>query len=132
MSKSSLPSPNRELSCTVPSSAIAAANQQVSELLPAGVTEHPTQSVSLATQRGIYVKFTPKQRATVGNYTIAVSLSGSFLPLQLVYQGKTSKCHPSIDFLKGWYSTNSSNRWCNDETMMAYIQLVIVPYVQEK
>ena len=64
--------------------------------------------------------------------TFAASLSGSFLPFQLVYQGKTSKCHPSIDFPKGWHITHSSNHWCNEETKMVYIQLVIVPYVQEK
>ena len=46
--KSSLPSPNGKRSCTVPSSSIAAANQEVSKLLPAGVIEHPTQSASLA------------------------------------------------------------------------------------
>ena len=45
--KSSLPSPNGKCSCTVPSSFIAAANQEVSKLLPAGVTEYPTQSMSV-------------------------------------------------------------------------------------
>ena len=32
--------------------------------------------------------------------TFAASLSGLFLSVQLVYPGKTSKCHPSIDFQK--------------------------------
>ena len=64
--------------------------------------------------------------------TFAASLSGSFLPVQLVYQGKTSKCHSSIDFSKEWHITNSVNHWCNEETMKSYIQLIIVPYVQEK
>ena len=68
--KSSLPSPNGKLSCTVPSSSIAAANLEVSKLLPASVTEHFTQSASLATQRGTYANLTPKQRATIGNYAI--------------------------------------------------------------
>ena len=64
--------------------------------------------------------------------TFAASLTGSFLPVQLVYQGKTSKCHPSIDFPKEWHITHSDNHWCNEETMKSYIQLIIVPYVQEK
>ena len=38
VSKSSLPSPNGKLSCAVPSSSLAAANQEVSKLLPVGVT----------------------------------------------------------------------------------------------
>ena len=63
--------------------------------------------------------------------TFAALLSGSFLPVQLVYQGKTFKCHP-VDFPKGWHITHSANHWCTEETMKSYIQLLIVPYVQEK
>ena len=45
VSKSSLPSPNGKLSRTAPSSCIAAANQEVSKLLPAGITEHIPHSL---------------------------------------------------------------------------------------
>ena len=56
VSKNSLPSPTGNLSHTIPSSSIVAANKEVSKVLPA-VTEHPSaQSVSLATQRGYYTK----------------------------------------------------------------------------
>ena len=63
--------------------------------------------------------------------TFAASLTGTFIPVQLVYQGKTSKCHPSIDFPDNWHITHSPNHWCNESTMISYVQLVIVPYVQE-
>ena len=59
-----------------------------------------------------------KQKITA---TFAASLSGLFLPFHLVYQGKF---HPSV--------THSANHWCTEETLKSYIQLVIVPYVQEK
>ena len=58
---------------------IATANQEVSKLLPADVTEHPTQSVSSATPRGTYTILTPKQRVTIGNYAI---LHGTSAALQ--------------------------------------------------
>ena len=58
--------------------------------------------------------------------TFAASLSGLFLPVQLVYPGKTSKCHPSINFPKEWHITNSVYYWCNEKTMKSYIQLIIV------
>ena len=32
----------------------------------------------------------------------AASLSGHFLPIQLVYEGKTTKCHPAVKFPEGW------------------------------
>ena len=33
--------------------------------------------------------------------TFAGSLSGNFLPVQLVYESKTTKCHPAVEFPKG-------------------------------
>ena len=54
--KSSLPSPNGKCSCTIPSSSIAATNLKLSKLLPASVTEHPTQSVSLVNLHEINTK----------------------------------------------------------------------------
>ena len=35
------------------------------------------------------------------------SLTGDFLPVQLIYQGKTSRCHPPFDFPDGWNVTHS-------------------------
>ena len=64
--------------------------------------------------------------------TFAASLSGSLLLVQLVYQGKTSNYHPSIDFPKEWHISNSVNHWRNEETMRSCIKLIVVPYIQEK
>ena len=60
------------------------------------------------------------------------SMTGDFLPVQLVYQGKTSKCHPSFNFPPSWHITHSHNHWCNEETMKQYILKIVVPYVVEK
>ena len=60
----------------------------------------------------------------------AGSLSGHFLPPQLVYQGKTMKCLPSMVFPKGWDVTCTPNHWCNEETTIRYIQNIIIPYVR--
>jgi len=62
----------------------------------------------------------------------AASLSGHFLPVQLVYDGKTSRCHPAVDFPEGWHITHTPNYWCNKETMISYIKSVIVPYMTER
>jgi len=48
-----------------------------------------------------------------------------------VYEGKTTKCHPSIDFPKDWHITHSANHWCNEDTMVNCINLVIVPYMDD-
>ena len=64
--------------------------------------------------------------------TFAALLSGNFLPVQLVYEGKTTRCHPAIDFPDGFHITHTENHWCNEETMISYIEAVIVPYMVEK
>ena len=64
--------------------------------------------------------------------TFAASLSGNFLPVQLVYEGKTTRCHPAIDFPDGFHVTHTENHWCNESTMISYIEAVIVPYMVEK
>ena len=59
-------------------------------------------------------------------------MSGDFLPIQLVYQGKTAKCLPSFNFPPSWDITFSENHWSNTQTMVSYFEKVIFPYLQEK
>lgn len=58
-------------------------------------------------------------------------LTGSFLTKQLVYEGKTTRCYPLIDFPKGWHITHTANHWYDQDTKIDYIKLVIVPYMTE-
>ena len=62
----------------------------------------------------------------------ACSMTGDFLPMQLVYQGKTNRCLPTYKLPSGWHITHSPNHWSNEKTMKDYINLILVPYVQEK
>ena len=64
--------------------------------------------------------------------TFAASLSGNFLPMQLVYEGKTTKCHPAVEFPEGWHVTHMPSHWCNEETVIEYIKSVIVSYMTQK
>ena len=57
------------------------------------------------------------------------SIIGGILPLQLIYGGKTARCHPEISFPHNWVISHSSNHWSNEETMLQYIRDVIVPFV---
>ncbi len=62
----------------------------------------------------------------------AGSLTGDFLPPQLVYKGKTAKCLPSVSFPADWHVTISHNHWSNESTMKDYIEVVLLPYVRAK
>ena len=56
-------------------------------------------------------------------------MTGKLLPLQLVYQGKTKVCLPTVSFPAAWDVTFSLSHWCNEITMHHYVQNAIVLYV---
>ena len=57
------------------------------------------------------------------------SLVGDFLPVQVIYQGKTNRCHPCFEFPSDWNITHSHKHWSNAQTMFQYIKHIITPYV---
>ena len=59
------------------------------------------------------------------------ALTGDFLPVQLVYKGKTSRCHPHFQFPSGWHIAHSPKHWSTEETMLQYIEHIILPYVRQ-
>ena len=56
-------------------------------------------------------------------------MSGDFLLPQLIYQGKTSKCLPKIEFPNNWHVTWSENHWSNQQTMEDYVLKLLLPYI---
>ena len=62
----------------------------------------------------------------------AGNMAGDFLPVQLVYQGKTQKCLPNVDFPETWHITCTPNHWCNEDTVVQYIEKILIPYVTDK
>ena len=58
------------------------------------------------------------------------SLVGDFLPIQVIYQGKTTRCHPRYEFPSDWDITHSPKHWSNEETMVRYVKNIIIPYVR--
>ena len=61
-----------------------------------------------------------------------VTLSGEFLPMHLVYLGKTSQSLPKHIFPTGFSLTKNPSHWSNKETMMLYINDVLEPYMTAK
>ena len=48
------------------------------------------------------------------------TLSGDFLPIQLIYGSKTKACSPKFEFPHSWDITCSNNHWANEKTMESY------------
>ena len=61
---------------------------------------------------------------------LAITKSGVLLPPQLIYQGKTERCLLKIDFPNDWNVRYSETHWSNEETMLGYIDKIVVLYVE--
>lgn len=54
----------------------------------------------------------------------AGTLDGKFLPMQLIYAGKTTSCHPkNVSFPNDWHitHTHTHNHWANEATVNEYV-----------
>ena len=63
--------------------------------------------------------------------TFGVNLSWNFLPIQLIYQGKTKRCQPIYPFPREFHVTQTENHWKNDSTSLNLIKEVLVSYFRK-
>ena len=87
----------------------------------------PVSQWTLAEQGStqVFIGKDDKREITV---LLAVSASGSLLPPQLIYPGRTPGCHAKITFPQEWHITHSDNHWSTEDTMLQYIDNVVIPY----
>lgn len=58
------------------------------------------------------------------------SSTGDFLSAQIIYRGKTNRCHPKFQFPPGWHITHDPKQLFTEQTMVQYAEEVIIPYVE--
>ena len=107
---------------SVPPALILNLDQTGTKLVP---TSEWTMAVEGSKQVSV-VGLEDKREITV---FLCCSLSGDLLPLQVIYTGKTSQCHPNILFPDGWHIWHSINHWSNQQTMLEYVDSILVPYL---
>lgn len=66
-----------------------------------------------------------KRQITV---VLAIAMDGTLLPPQVIYSGKTNKCHAAVTFPDSWNITHTENHWSNTQTMIEFAQKVLIPY----
>ena len=64
--------------------------------------------------------------------TIACTMSGTLLPLQILYAGKTSRCHPRSPFPEDFDAWHTPNHWATSETTIQLFDKIIIPYIARK
>ena len=63
---------------------------------------------------------------------MSISYTGEYLPPQLIYKGKTGRCHAKATFPDQWDIWHSENHWSNETTMQRYLERIIIPFVSQK
>ena len=58
------------------------------------------------------------------------SLTGYFIRIQIIYKGKTNRFHPKFQFPPGRHITHAPKQWSTEQTMVQYIEEVILPFVE--
>jgi len=65
--------------------------------------------------------------------TFAVTMTGQFLPMQLIYQGTTNRCLPKgVEFPDDWNVTYTKNHWSNEEKAIEHLEKVVFPYLKKQ
>ena len=62
--------------------------------------------------------------------TFAVSLTGKFLPIQLIYKGKTKRSLPKFKFPSTFSLSYTENHWSNTEKSIGIFEQIIFPYLK--
>ena len=78
----------------------------------------PVSQWTLAEQGSVQVSVVGKDDKREITVLLAVSASGTLLPPQLIYPGKTPGCPAKINFPQRWHITHSDNHWSTEETML--------------
>lgn len=93
-----------------------------------GINYVPASNWTMAKEGTNRAGLGDKRQLTV---VFGCSLSGDFLPPQVIYAGRSIKCVPCVSFPKTWHVTFTDNHWANERTTIDYITKILVPYVQE-
>ena len=97
-----------------------------------GINYIPVSSWTMESEGSKKVEIVAKDHKIQITVVLAGSLKGDFLPVQIIYEGKTSRCLPTVKFPLDWHATFSGNHWSNEETMHNYLVKILIPYIQEK
>ena len=63
---------------------------------------------------------------------VGCPVSGKLLPPQLLYEGKTDRCHPSISFSTDWDFFHTEINWSNSASVIRYIDNVFRPHFDKQ
>ena len=64
--------------------------------------------------------------------TFSITLTGEFLPIQLIYGGKTNKSILAVSFLSGSVISANEKHYSNEREALNMLENVLIPYVEKQ
>ena len=112
--------------CNIPPQLILSADQTPSSYVSVGKSIMAKRGDKSVAIKGL----SDKRNITL---TFVITLAGEFLPLQIIYGGKTDRCHPKdFRFPSGFCVSHNEKHRSNEEETIKLIDTIIVPYIVEK
>ena len=108
----------------IPDSLIINLDQTPTKYVPVRHTTLAKKNSKTVTIKGS----TDKQTITT---TFAKSIRGDFLPMQLIYGGKTKKCLPHFKFPEKFSLSYNETHYSNEKEACTFIEEILKPYIKQ-
>lgn len=109
----------------IPPSLIINFDQTPSKYVPVAPTTMAKKGSSTVPISGVH----DKRSITA---TFAITLSGIFLPMQLIYSGKTNQSLPKIEFPKTFSLSVNEKHYSNEHESLKLLSEIIIPYIEKE
>lgn len=97
-----------------------------------GIQRVPTEDWTFAAKGSKPVELAGLDNTRQVTATPAACLDGTFLPMQIFYQGTAAHSHPMYAFPKGFDIFHTPNHWANEETCLRFFKKIVFPYIKQK
>ena len=102
-----------------------------SDQTPTSYVSVGKSTVALRGSKSIPIKGINEKRAITLNFVI--TLSNDFLPMQVIYSGKTNASQPrDFKFPQGFCITQNPQHWSNEMETIKVLEEIIAPYMAKK
>ena len=109
----------------IPSALIINIDQTPLKYVPVG-----NETLAARGEQSVTIEGSADKRSITG--TFAISFNGDFLPMQLIYGGKTSQSLPRFEFPRGFSLSTNPKHFSNTEESLKFLKEVINPYVKHQ
>lgn len=106
----------------IPHSLIINLDQTPTKYVPVG-----RSSLAKKTSSTVTVKGSSDKRTITA--TFAISFRGDFMPMQLIYGGKTTKCLPRFKFPEKFSLSYNETHYSNENEACKFIEDILQPYI---